>query len=367
MSLHPRPPAALLRAPPRRLGSTAFSSSSPRGSCSGPSRSRCAASCLSSAARRRCGIPRWCSSSRRCPSAHILLAILPSLPAPDRTISTAISTAKCPRSHRPRIRQQPCHRPCQYSPINADRPLFRLSVERIAALEAIGDERAKALEAGKAGALDAKSAGERSPGWTVQTARKPKGVNRDMAFEFRAGGTAGTGVRNARMAARLGALQLIGSALFPMAVANVTRSLKELNYRRDNKLVSVQAFEYRTPCDPDDAWRGSDSRWRHGVRLSRSAAMGLSLTHLCDRVGSIIERLAPRASRLAPRASRLAPRASRLAPRASRLAPRASRLAPRASRLAPRASRLSHDCVSGAGASLPVIAARPRRRPPLPI
>ena len=56
------------------------------------------------------------------PSAHILLAILPSLPAPDRTISTAISTAKCPRSHRPRIRQQPCHRPCQYSPINADRP-----------------------------------------------------------------------------------------------------------------------------------------------------------------------------------------------------------------------------------------------------
>ena len=122
MSLHPRPPAALLRAPPRRLGSTALSSSPPRGSCSGPSRSRCAASCLSSAARRRCGIPRWCSSSRRCPSAHILLAVLPSLPAPDRTISTAISTAKCPRSHRPRIRQQPCHRPCQYSPINADRP-----------------------------------------------------------------------------------------------------------------------------------------------------------------------------------------------------------------------------------------------------
>ena len=122
MSLHPRPPAALLRAPPRRLGSTALSSSPPRGSCSGPSRSRCAASCLSSAARRRCGIPRWCSSSRRCPSAHILLAVLPPLPAPDRTISTAISTAKCPRSHRPRIRQQPCHRPCQYSPINADRP-----------------------------------------------------------------------------------------------------------------------------------------------------------------------------------------------------------------------------------------------------
>ena len=167
---------------------------------------------------------------------------------------------------------------------------------------------------------------------------------------------------------------------------NVTRSLKELNYRRDNKLVSVQAFEDRTPCDPDVAWRGSDSRWRHGVRLSRSAAMGLPLTHLCDRVGSIIKRLAPRASRLAPRASRLAPRASRLAPRASRLAPRASRLAPRASRLAPRASRLAprasrlasprasrlaprasrlaprasrlgHDCVSGAGASLPAIAA----------
>ena len=123
MSLHPRRPAALLRAPPRRLGSTALSSSPPRGSCSGPSRSRCAASCLSSAARRRCGIPRWCSSSRRCPSAHILLAILPSLPAPDRTISTAISTAKCPRSHRPRIRQQPCHRPYQYSPVNADRPI----------------------------------------------------------------------------------------------------------------------------------------------------------------------------------------------------------------------------------------------------
>ena len=102
--------------------STTLSSSPPRGSCSGPSRSRCAASCLSSATRRRCGIPRWCSSSRRCPSAHILLAILPSLPAPDRTISTAISTAKCPRSHRPRIRQQPCHRPYQYSPINADRP-----------------------------------------------------------------------------------------------------------------------------------------------------------------------------------------------------------------------------------------------------
>ena len=122
MSLHPRRPAALLRAPPRRLGSTALSSSPPSGSCSGPSRSRCAASCLSSAARRRCEKPRWCSSSRRCPSAHILLAILPSLPAPDRTISTAISTAKCPRSHRPRIRQQPCHRPYQYSPINADRP-----------------------------------------------------------------------------------------------------------------------------------------------------------------------------------------------------------------------------------------------------
>ena len=34
------------------------------------------------------------------------------------------------------------------------------------------------------------------------------------AFEFRAGGTAGKGVRNARMAARLGALQLIGSALY---------------------------------------------------------------------------------------------------------------------------------------------------------
>ena len=54
--------------------------------------------------------------------------------------------------------------------------------ERIAALEAIGDERAKALEAGKAGELDAESAGERSPGWTVQTARKPKGVNRDMSI-----------------------------------------------------------------------------------------------------------------------------------------------------------------------------------------
>ena len=54
--------------------------------------------------------------------------------------------------------------------------------ERIAALEAIGDERAKALEAEKAGELDAESVGERSPGWTVQTAREPRGVNRDMGL-----------------------------------------------------------------------------------------------------------------------------------------------------------------------------------------
>ena len=61
-------------------------------------------------------------------------------------------------------------------------PLEAVTGERVAALEAIGDERAKSLEAGKAGKLDAESAGERSPGWTVQTARKPKGVNRDMGL-----------------------------------------------------------------------------------------------------------------------------------------------------------------------------------------
>ena len=220
MSLHPRRPAALLRAP------------LPAGLALRPCRlRRRVARVLDPAAR---GAQRPACPRRLAGSVEYRDGVLPVGAAPRLT-------SFLPYSHRCRLQTAPSRPPSRPPNVRARTdhvsdnnpvtdhantppstligPLFRLSVERIAVLEAIGDERAKPLEAGKAGALDAKSAGERSPGWTVQTARMPKGVNRDMAFEFRAGGTAGTGVRNARMAARLGALQLIGSALFPMAVA----------------------------------------------------------------------------------------------------------------------------------------------------
>ena len=56
--------------------------------------------------------------------------------------------------------------------------------ERIAALEAVGDDRANAPEAAKAGGMDAEIAGERSSGRTSESEKTPvpKSVDRDLGL-----------------------------------------------------------------------------------------------------------------------------------------------------------------------------------------
>ena len=59
-----------------------------------------------------------------------------------------------------------------------------LTGERITALEALGEEKARAREATKAGGMDLEIAGERSTGRTTETEKlpEPKSVDRDLGL-----------------------------------------------------------------------------------------------------------------------------------------------------------------------------------------
>ena len=62
--------------------------------------------------------------------------------------------------------------------------LEALSGERIAALEAVGEEKAKAPEAAKTGGMEAEIAGERSSGRSAEVEKTPapKSVDRDLGL-----------------------------------------------------------------------------------------------------------------------------------------------------------------------------------------